>query len=153
MATVVVNGPFPPPAERPVAEPLSISDAEWRVMHVAWAAAGPVTAAEVIAAVTGGTGWNHRTVRTLLARLVEKGALASEPDPGHGRRHLYAARVPRDRCVRAAGRGFLDRVFGGDAGALLAHFAEGSDLSDAEVARLRALLDEAERRNRGGGER
>ena len=132
-------------------ESLSISDAEWRVMRFAWAAAGPVTAAAVIDAVAPATGWNHRTVRTLLARLVEKGALAAEPDPEHGRRHLYHPRVPRERCVREAGRGFLERVFGGDAGDLLVHFASRSNLSPAKLAELRAVLDEAERRQRGDG--
>ena len=132
-----------------MAEPLSISDAEWRVMHVVWSAGGPVTAAAVIDAVTPDTGWSHRTARTLLGRLVEKGVLVAGPDPAHGRRHLYTPRVERRRCVREAGRGFLERVFGGDAGELLVHFADRADLTPAQVEELRELLDQADRRNAG----
>src|SRR5206468_1477883 len=53
-----------------------ISDAEWQVMQVVWERKA-ATAAEVIAALAGRTGWQHRTIRTLLARLVDKGVLAA----------------------------------------------------------------------------
>ena len=126
---------------------MNISDAEWTVMRVAWAAprGGGVTAAEVIAAVTPATGWNHRTVRTLLSRLVEKGALTAEAD---GHRNLYRSAVTRRKCVREAGRSFLDRVFAGDPAELLTHFVRDSDLPPEEIARLQRLL--AEQRRKGG---
>ena len=132
-------------------DPLQISEAEWRVMRVAWdadAAGSPGTpAAAVIAAVTPDTGWSHRTVRTLLARLVEKGALAAGPDPAEPRRYRYRPAVSRRRCVRAESRSFLDRVFGGNAGEALVHFAEGADLTPAQADELRRLLEEAEAKN------
>ena len=58
-------------------KPPAISDAEWDVMQVAWAAAPqPVTASEVVEKLAGRKGWNPKTVRTLLNRLMNKGALA-----------------------------------------------------------------------------
>ena len=50
---------------------MDISAAEWQVMRTVWDRQ-PVGAADVIAALVPDTGWSHRTVRTLLARLVEK---------------------------------------------------------------------------------
>ncbi|MFH5806165.1 BlaI/MecI/CopY family transcriptional regulator [Alienimonas sp. DA493] len=137
----------------PADGPLSISDAEWRVMRAAWDAErddppGTVAAA-VIAAVTPVTGWSHRTVRTLLARLVKKGALTAEPDPAAPRRHRYRAAVSERQCVQAEGRSFLERVFGGNVGAALVHFAEGAELTPAQADELRRLLDEAESKGAG----
>ena len=48
-----------------------ITDAEWDVMQVVWSG-GHVSAADVISELAKKNGWNHRTVRTLLSRLVDK---------------------------------------------------------------------------------
>jgi BlaI family penicillinase repressor len=115
-----------------------ISDAEWRVMQVVWERKR-AAAAEVIAALAETTGWSHRTVRSLLARLVEKGALAAEAD---GNRYLYRPLVSRRSCVRQESQSFLLRVFGGDEAELLAHFVRGADIPPEVVAELKRLLDE-----------
>jgi predicted transcriptional regulator len=73
---------------------MNISDAEWEVMQVVWRRRS-VTAAEVIEALVPRTGWSHRTVRTLLARLVDKGVLAVEQE---GHRYRYRPLVSRTRC-------------------------------------------------------
>ena len=115
-----------------------ISGAEWRVMAVLWDRKA-ATAAEVIADLAAsGSRWGHRTVRTLLARLVAKGALAAVAD---GNRYLYRPLARREACVRGEGHSFLQKVFGGDAAELLAHFVRRSDISPAEVEELKRLLD------------
>ena len=119
--------------------PPSISDAEWDVMNVVWSAGGPVTAGEVVDRLAPLKSWNPRTIKTLLNRLLKKGALAAEAE---GKRYLYRARVSREQCVRAETRSFLSRVFAGAAGPMLAHFVSQVDLSPAEVEELRRLLDE-----------
>jgi BlaI family transcriptional regulator, penicillinase repressor len=116
-----------------------ISDAEWDVMEVVWEL-GSVTPAEVIDRVAGPRGWNHRTVRTLLSRLVEKRALRRE---GAGARSVYQAAVSRRRCVRAQGRSFLNKVFGGDAALLLIHFAQEAKIDPDDLERLKKLLAES----------
>src|SRR3954469_19481710 len=84
---------------------IRISDAEWDVMEVIWEH-GRATAADVIGALAEERGWNHRTIRTLLGRLVEKEALQYEVD---GHRYLYSPAVTRERCVRRAGRSFVEK--------------------------------------------
>ena len=115
---------------------MQISDAEWDVMEPVWAA-GACTAAEVIRHLRATHDWNHSTIRTLLARLVEKGALAYDVD---GSRYIYRAAVSRQHCVRQEGRSFLAKAFGGDVAALLAHFVEEASLDRDQVAELRQLL-------------
>jgi BlaI family transcriptional regulator, penicillinase repressor len=119
-----------------MARGLQISDAEWDVMEPIWAA-GACTAAEVIQQLRATHDWNHSTVRTLLARLVEKGALAYDVD---GSRYIYRAAVSRQRCVRQEGRSFLEKAFGGDVAALLAHFVQDSSLDRRQIEQLRQLL-------------
>jgi BlaI family penicillinase repressor len=126
----VANGEFV------MARGLQISDAEWDVMEPIWAA-GARTAADVIKQLRTTHDWNHSTIRTLLARLVEKGALAYDVD---GSRYIYRAAVSRQRCVRQEGRSFLEKAFGGDVAALLAHFVEESSLDHDQIKQLRQLL-------------
>jgi BlaI family penicillinase repressor len=115
-----------------------ISEAEWEVMRVLWADA-PQTANEVCDALAGSTTWNPRTIKTLLNRLVNKGALKYTQ---HGRMYLYRPAVSESACIRAASRTFLKRVFGGALTPMLAHFLEEETLSAEEIAELRSMLDE-----------
>jgi BlaI family penicillinase repressor len=115
----------------------SISDAEWQVMEVVWAHAGPITAKEIVARLQPSTDWKDKTIKTMLNRLVKKGALGYEAE---GKRYLYKPKVARDACVRVQSRSFLSRVFGGATGAALIHFVEEHDLTPAEIEQLRRVL-------------
>ena len=87
-------------------------------------------------------GWGEATVKTLVNRLLKKGAIASQRQEG---RTLYAPLVARDEYVTAESQGLLDRLFGGELAPMVAHFARRQALSDEEKARLRRLLDELDR--------
>ena len=117
---------------------INISDAEWDVMQVVWSLKS-ATAADVIERLEPATGWSHRTIRTLLARLVQKGALSAEEE---GHRHRYRPRITQERCVREAGQSFLEKIFSGDPAELLVHFVRNSQMSAEEIERLKQLLDE-----------
>src|SRR5215475_10260509 len=119
-----------------MARAVQISDAEWDVMEAVWEA-GPCVAAAVIRRLRATHDWNHSTIRTLLARLVEKGALAYDVD---GARYIYRPAVSRQQCVRQEGRSFLEKAFGGDVAALLAHFVAEASLDREQVEQLRRLL-------------
>ena len=125
-----------------MARALQISDAEWDVMEPIWAA-GACTAADVIRQLRATHDWNHSTIRTLLARLVEKGALAYDVA---GSRYIYKAAISRQRCVRQEGRSFLEKAFGGDVAALVAHFVAEAPLEADQIDQLRQLL--AQKKNR-----
>jgi BlaI family penicillinase repressor len=129
-------------------QPPTISDAEWQVMKALWDG-GPATAGEVVARVVAqGHRWHARTVKTMLGRLVRKGAV--ESIEAQNRSFTYKAKVSRDACVRRESRSFLARVFDGAAAPALVHFLEQNRLPPEEIARLRQILDEAQRK---GGKR
>ena len=118
----------------------NISESEWSVMEVLWASS-PRTASEVVKALRDQTGWADATVRTLLNRLVEKGALEVRDVPGSPRQ--FAPVVKRESCVKAESITFLDRIFQGAAQPLLVHFARNAKLSPDEVRELKNILDQS----------
>src|SRR5687767_3398585 len=115
--------------------PPTISDAEWEVMNVLWESS-PRTANQVVEALEGKKDWNPRTVKTLLNRLVKKKALAFE---AVGKSYLYRPAVAREQCLRSETRSFVDRVFGGAAGPMIAYFVQNTRLSDEEIAELKRI--------------
>lgn len=117
-----------------------ISDSEWSVMEALWERA-PQTASEVTRTLKPTMKWAENTVRTLLTRLVEKGALKTDANTSGTR--IYLPAVKREACVRAESDSFLQRVFQGAAKPLLIHFAQNSKLTPEEVKELKKLLDQS----------
>jgi len=113
-----------------------ISGAEHEIMEVLWQES-PLTAADVAERVPASRGWSIRTVKTLLSRLLAKGALAHEEE---GRRYLYRPAVAREDYVAEESRRLLDRLFGGRLTPLVAHLAERDSLSERDIAEIEALL-------------
>ncbi len=115
-----------------------ISDAEHAVMEVLWERA-PRTAAEVCDTVCEARGWSMPTVKTLLSRLVTKGAVATEP---HGRKFLYSPLIERSDYVGGESRRLVDRLFGGKPASLFAQLAENEVLTDKDLEEIESLLKE-----------
>ena len=120
----------------------SISDAEWDVMNVLWNESR-LTATDIVSRIPAGRGWNSRTVKTLITRLVRKGAIGFEAE---GKRYRYFPRTTREQCVRTRSQSFLSRVFGGAAGPMLAHFVNEAPLTPEEIRQLRKMLERRERK-------
>lgn len=119
-------------------KPERISEAEYAVMEVLWDR-GTASASDVCDAVCEKRDWSLATVKTLLSRLIQKQAIASEPD---GRRFLYTPRIARADYVGGESRRLVDRLFGGKAASLVAHLAETEALSDEDLSEIEALLKE-----------
>lgn len=122
----------------------AISEAESRVMEVLWRKA-PQASEDIVAAVQRDSDWHEKTIRTLLGRLLGKGAVSADKD---GRRYLYAPVLTREQWQSQESRSLLDRVFGGKLSPLLAHFSEHEKLGAKDVAELRKLLAAIEKKER-----
>ncbi|MFH1601008.1 MAG: BlaI/MecI/CopY family transcriptional regulator [Pseudomonadota bacterium] len=117
---------------------MQISDAESVVMQALWQSS-PLAAEDVFAAVAAGQGWQEATVKTLLNRLLKKGAISAERD---GRRFLYSPVLEREQWQRQESEGLVDRLFGGRVAPMVAHFTENGRLSKKDLAELRQLLED-----------
>ncbi len=116
---------------------IQISEAEAVVMEVLWEQA-PRTAEEVVQALAG-RDWAEPTIKTLLNRLLTKGAISAQRE---GRRYLYHPLLQRQAWVEAQSQDFLGRVFDGRVAPLVAHFSQRGQLSAQDIAELRQLIQE-----------
>jgi BlaI family penicillinase repressor len=116
----------------------SISEAESHVMEVLWRESGPVPAEQVVTALVSAHDWQEATVKTLLNRLLKKGAINARKE---GRRYLYSAVLKREQWVTSESKSLLDRLFGGRVAPLVAHFGSQRKLSQADIDELTRLIE------------
>lgn len=115
-----------------------ISESEWLVMRVLWAKS-PLTANEVVERLIGKTKWKPKTVKTLIDRLMKKGAVKFEKE---GRRYKYYPAVGRDECIATERKSFVRRVYGGTMKPMLAAFLEDAELSAEDISELKEILEQ-----------
>jgi BlaI family penicillinase repressor len=117
---------------------ISISDAESVVMGVIWRS-NPIATENIVAALKHYEKWQEATVKTLLNRLLKKGAIAAQKD---GRRYLYSPLLQRDQWLAAESKGFVDRLFDGRVAPLVSHFSQHKKLGKKDIADLKRLIQE-----------
>jgi BlaI family transcriptional regulator, penicillinase repressor len=116
----------------------SITQAESVVMEVLWRRS-PLPTEAVVAALEGAQHWREGTVKTLVNRLLRKGAIRADKE---GRRFLYSPLVSRDEWLLAESKGLLDRLFAGRVAPLAAHFSRHGKLTKRDIADLKRLIAE-----------
>lgn len=116
---------------------MQISEAESAVMEALWQRS-PQAAEDVVATLSTTRPWQVATIKTLLNRLLKKGAVRVEKD---GRRYLYSPAVERDDWLTRESKSLLDRLFGGRVAPLVAHFSEHRKLTKKDIAELRKLIE------------
>ena len=119
---------------------MKLSDREWTVLDALWKS-GEAELGTIVDALHGSTGWSRNTVLTYLTRMEAKGLveIAKEQNP-----HTYRAALDREDCQAQERRSFLNRVYGGSRGDLIAAFLREEPISQTELEDLRKLLDEME---------
>ncbi len=115
----------------------NISDAEWQVMKICWLKSA-CTANEIVKDLEQTTDWKPNTVKTLIGRLVKKGALGYKEE---GRLYTYYPLVAEEECIRAESKSFLTRVFGGALKPMLVTFLQEEKLSPDDIEELKQLLE------------
>jgi len=116
-----------------------ISSAESQIMEALWSH-GALTPDALVAEVGPANGWARNTVRVIITRLLNKGAISSAKEEDG--RFLYRPVLARSAYVQAESQSLLDRLFEGKFAPLVAHFAEHRQLTPEDVATLRALIAE-----------
>lgn len=118
----------------------SISEAESAVLAVLWQK-GSATAEDVLAALAEPRNWQESTVKTLLGRLLKKGAVRAQKD---GRRFIYSPTLTREEWLSRESETLLNRLFGGRVAPLVAHFSRQRKLSKRDIRELKRLIGELE---------
>ena len=111
-----------------------ITEAEWQAV---WSTV-PATSSAIIQDLAAGTGWEPTTVKTLLARLVKKGAVRFV---SQGRTYLYFSVLSEEACIRREMRLFAGKIYGGAIHLASPHFDfKGTD-DPAFMGLLAAALE------------
>src|SRR4051812_18236987 len=108
---------------------MRISHAESAVMEALWSTA-PLAAEDISARIAQANNWTEATVKTLINRLLNKGAIRAEKE---GRRYLYSPVVTRDEYVNSESESLLSRLFQGRLAPLVSHFSEQRKLSPQDI--------------------
>jgi BlaI family transcriptional regulator, penicillinase repressor len=101
-----------------------------------------LSAPELHERIGGERGVAYSTVKTIVDRLEEKGAI--ERVSNRGRTIVYAPIVKRERVRKPLVKAFLRRLFGDDLRPLFAQLLQDEKLSGDELEYLRKLVAEAE---------
>jgi BlaI family penicillinase repressor len=109
-------------------------------MEVIWAK-NPILTEDVIAALEPHGKWQEATVKTLLNRLLKKGAVKARKEQ---RRYLYSPVLTREQWLASESRGFLDRMFDGRVAPLVSYFSQQKKLSKKDIEELKRVIEELE---------
>jgi len=109
-----------------------INDSELPIMKVLWKQDG-IALPEILAQLDG----NKSTLKTLLGRLVSRGAVRAEEITQ--RSYRYFAAVSEEEYIAGQRRHFLQKVFDGSAEKMLLNFVREENISPED---LQALLDQ-----------
>ena len=113
-----------------------ISSSELEVLEVLWRSAEPMPIAAIRAALEETHSWDASTVKTLLRRLREKGAVDCEKRDVF----YYWPLLGRTDYQRWSTQSFLQRVYQGSARDLVAGLVECCPLSSEDLSELRGIL-------------
>jgi len=115
---------------------IALTDRESDLMDVLWDR-GPSTVAEVQDQLKDKLAYT--TVLTILRNLEVKGYIGHETE---GRAHRYLALVERNAARRSALKHLSNKLFKGSLEMLLLHAVSDHKLTDAEVKKIRRLLEQ-----------
>lgn len=119
------------------------TQAELAILSILWNL-GPSTVREVHDALSSKqTGYT--TVLKQMQVMVEKGLLARSE---RYRSHVYEARLPKEQTQRQLAKNLLQRAFDGSAKSLVLGALSSQEVSSAELAEIRQLLDQFEKGSR-----
>ena len=113
-----------------------ISEAELAVMKILWDSSAPVTTGTIYKQLSESLSWDRSTVRTLLRRLTEKGAVEEIKKQVLCYRPTVSEKAYRDSQTRS----FLDRLYEGSAKKLVATLVQNNEFTSEDIEELREFL-------------
>ena len=113
-----------------------ITDSELEVMKLLWRAKDALPVTVIREQLHGFKGWEPATVKTLISRLVSKGAVRQEK-----RNVFYYSPVITEKEYSAwATKDLITRIYNGKARDLIASLVDSDGLSNDDIAELREMF-------------
>ncbi len=126
---------------------MKLTEAEWQIMNCLWEK-HPATARGIAGRLPEDVRWAYTTIRTLLARLVDKGAVREYKE---GNTSLYEPLLSRDNARRSALKTLVNQAFDGAYGPLMHFLVNDQSLTPKQRQALAKALEQQSKK-RGGHE-
>lgn len=120
---------------------------QYAITRVLWER-GESSVGDVVAALDQEHRRAPTTIATMLMKMERKGVVAHRVD---GRTFIYRAKIRESDVHRSMVGELTERLFEGDAAALVSHLLSERDLDAEELARIRAIVDLHIEKERGHG--
>ena len=122
---------------------VKLSEAEWYIMNVLWEnqklEKDALELKQITKALKKQTGWSSGTVRTMLLRLIDKGAVSVDQTTGV---YKYSTQIQKERCVEEEAKSFLERIYQGSISQFVACFAKEGKISKEEREEILKLINQ-----------
>ena len=116
---------------------MKLSDFELEVMQIMWTD-GPMIATEVHQAIAEKRKVAYSTVKTIIDRLEEKGAVRRNRT--YGRTILYESVIEKEDLAKPMVHSFIDKLFMGNVRPLFSHVLKEEEVTLDDVAYLESIL-------------
>lgn len=122
-------------------EKYEITDAELEIMQVLWENK-ECNLAEIIEKLSVNEEKNKNTIKTLIHRLTQKGAIESKKI--NSKEVIYIPKISERKYIKKESNNFLDKVFNGNINKLLLNFVEDKKVSKEELQKLIDIMEDKE---------
>lgn len=117
---------------------INIADSELPIMKELWAR-GELSSPQIFENIEG----NISTLKTLLKRLVDKGAVGTREI--NSRSYLYHAEVTKKEYIKSERKGFMERIFDGSKEKMLLNFVKEENITKEDLQKLIDMIEEEEK--------
>ncbi|BAH05405.1 hypothetical protein CKR_0354 [Clostridium kluyveri NBRC 12016] len=118
---------------------VAISDAELEIMKIIWKSPN-ITANKIIEKLKGKTEWKPNTIKTLINRLLNKGAIDFQKE---GKEYYYYNLINEEEYKISESKSFLNKIFNGSLNLMLMNFIKTKNLSEKDIEELKKILNNA----------
>lgn len=117
---------------------MKLTNSEWQLMNSLWER-HPATARGIAERLPENVRWAYTTIRTLLARLVDKGAVHEYKE---GNTSLYEPILTRENARHSALKTLVNQAFDGAYGPMMHFLVNDQRLSRAQREALAKILED-----------
>ncbi len=126
-----------------------LGDLQHAILRVLWTR-GEATVVDVLDALSDERDRALTTIATMLTKMEKRGLVAHRSE---GRQFVYRALVSESQVRRSMVAELTSKLFAGDLTALVSHLLQEHEIDAKELERLRTLVSEQEKRERGSKEK
>ncbi len=124
-----------------------LGELQYAIMRVLWSSP-EASVAEVCQRLPREHQRAPTTIATMLTKMEKKGVASHRAD---GRVFFYKAKIREADVHRSMVSDLTERLFEGDAVALVSHLLTEQEIDASELAKIRSLIEQHTRKERGHG--